>query len=57
MRGLAGLVRVDLLPYNKAAGAKYESVGMEFKPEYDEARALNVNTAIFQQAHVPVRVA
>jgi pyruvate formate lyase activating enzyme len=54
--GLDGLVRVDLLPYNKAAGAKYESVGMEFKPDYDETRKLNINTAIFQRAHVPVRV-
>ncbi len=57
VRGLPGLVRVDLLPYNRAAGAKYESVGMEFKPDYDETRELNVNTAIFQRANVPVRVA
>ena len=57
VRGLPGLARVDLLPYNKAAGAKYESVGMEFEPDYDETRELNVNTAIFQQANVPVRVA
>ena len=55
--GLDGLVRVDLLPYNKAAGAKYESVGMKFKPDYDETRKLNIHTAIFQSAHVPVRVA
>jgi pyruvate formate lyase activating enzyme len=57
VRGLPGLLRVDLLPYNKAAGAKYESVGMEFKPNYDEKRALNINTAVFQRANVPVRVA
>ncbi|MCL4393562.1 MAG: radical SAM protein [Chloroflexi bacterium] len=57
VRDVAGLVRVDLLPYNRAAGAKYESVGMEFKPDYDETRELNVNTTIFQKAHVPVRVA
>ena len=57
VRGLPGLARVDLLPYNKAAGAKYESVGMEFKPDYDETRELNVNTQVFQQTNVPVRVA
>jgi pyruvate formate lyase activating enzyme len=57
VRGLPGLVRVDLLPYNKAAGAKYESVGMEFKPDYDETRKPNVNTSIFQKANVPARVA
>jgi pyruvate formate lyase activating enzyme len=57
VRGVRGLVRVDLLPYNKAAGAKYESVGMEFKPDYDETRELNIDTAIFQRANVPVKVA
>jgi pyruvate formate lyase activating enzyme len=57
VRGLPGLVRVDLLPYNRAAGAKYRSVGMEFKPDYDETRELNINPAPFQQAGAPVRVA
>lgn len=55
--GLPGLVRVDLLPYNRAAGGKYESVGMEFKPDYDETRELSINTMIFHKANVPVRVA
>jgi pyruvate formate lyase activating enzyme len=55
--GLPGLLRVDLLPYNKAAGAMYGSAAMEFKPDYDETRELNINTAIFQRANVPVRVA
>ena len=34
--GMHGLQRVDLLPYNKAAGSKYEYTGMQFKPDYDE---------------------
>ncbi len=46
--GLPGLVRVDLLPYNKAAGSKYQYAGMEFKPDYDETRPLNINTMLFQ---------
>jgi len=55
--GLQGLIRVDLLPYNRAAGAKYAAVGKEFKPDYDETRPLNINTAVFEQAGVNVRVA
>ncbi len=57
VRGLPGLVRVDLLPYNRVAGAKYESVGMKFEPGFDETRALNINTRLFDQIGVPVRVA
>lgn len=55
--GLNGLIRVDLLPYNKAAGGKYASVGREFKPTYDEKRPLNINTACFEAECVRVKVA
>ncbi len=54
--GLPGLVRVDLLPYNKAAGSKYRYAGMVFQPDYDETRQLNINTALFEQAGVEVKV-
>lgn len=57
IRDLPGLVRVDLLPYNQAAGAKYESVGMKFAPDYDETRPVNFNTALFEKRSVPVRIA
>ncbi len=56
VRDLPGLLRVDLLPYNKAAGAKYRSAEMNFNPDYDEAQPLNINTVIFQQADIPVKV-
>jgi pyruvate formate lyase activating enzyme len=56
LRGLSGLLRVDLLPYNKAAGSKYRYAGMEFKPEYDESQELNLNTALFKQAGIMVTV-
>ncbi len=55
--GLPGLVRVDLLPYNKAAGSKYQYAGMEFKPDYDEMRPLNINTKIFERSNLKVCVA
>ena len=57
VRGLPGLLRVELLPYNRAAGAKYEAAGLEFKPGYDETRPLNINTQVFEQAGLQVRVA
>ncbi|MCX6027600.1 MAG: radical SAM protein [Chloroflexi bacterium] len=55
--GLAGLQGVDLLPYNKAAGAKYRAAGMEFKPDYDEEREVRVNLAPFERCRVAARVA
>jgi pyruvate formate lyase activating enzyme len=54
---LPGLLRVDLLPYNQAAGAKYPAAGLIFQPGYDEARPLNINLAVFEQAGVKVGVA
>jgi pyruvate formate lyase activating enzyme len=57
IRGLPGLVRVDLLPYNKAAGSKYRYAGMEFKPDYDESRQPNINTTLFKRSGIEVKVA
>ena len=31
-KGLAGLIRVDLLPYNRAAGGKYSAPRKQFCP-------------------------
>jgi pyruvate formate lyase activating enzyme len=56
VRGLSGLLHVDLLPYNQAAGSKYQFVGMEFQPDYDEARPLNINTGLFEESGVRVCV-
>jgi pyruvate formate lyase activating enzyme len=55
--GLPGLLSVELLPYNAAAGAKYAYAGMKFAPDYDESRAINLNTALFEQANIKVTVA
>lgn len=56
VQGLPGLKYVELLPYNRAAGAKYKAAGMEFNPGFDETRPLNVNIHPFEDAGVPVRV-
>ena len=55
VKGMPGLVEVNLLPYNRAAGSKYQYAGMEFKPEYDEKRPLNINLKIFEQAGIKIR--
>ncbi len=47
VRGMPGLVRVDLLPYNRAAGGKYESVGMPFNPGYDETAGVRYKYGSF----------
>lgn len=57
VRGLDGMVRVDLLPYNKAAGGKYRACGMAFRPDFQETLEVNANTAIFEQAGLTARVA
>jgi pyruvate formate lyase activating enzyme len=54
--GLSGLLQVDLLPYNRSAGSKYEYAGLEFKPEYDETRPLNIPVTLFQDLGVKVNV-
>jgi pyruvate formate lyase activating enzyme len=54
--GLSGLLGVELLPYNKAAGSKYQNLGRIFKPEYDETQELNLNTVPFEQAGIKVTV-
>jgi pyruvate formate lyase activating enzyme len=56
-QNLRGLRQVDLLPYNKAAGGKYASLGKTFSPPYDESKPLNINTAYFKKLGVEVHVA
>ena len=53
---LPNLHHVDLLPYNRAAGAKYEAAGMAFKPDYDETSPVNANVALFEKAGIKARV-
>jgi pyruvate formate lyase activating enzyme len=55
--GLPGLIGVDLLPYNRAAGAKYAAAGRPFNPGFDETRPLNLNPFIFEAMGIKVRVA
>ena len=54
--GLRGLLRVDLLPFNRAAGGKYASVGLTFTPGFNESDKLNPNVGIFVEHGIEVRV-
>lgn len=56
VKGLSGLQRVDLLPYNHAAGAKYAACGMTYQPTFEESRPLNAGMDIFKAAGVEARV-
>jgi pyruvate formate lyase activating enzyme len=55
--GSTNLVRVDLLPYNRAAGGKYSSCGMTFRPSYDESSEVHANTSPFVARDIPASVA
>ena len=56
VQALPGLVRVELLPYNRAAGGKYASLGMDFQPGFDESAEANANLELFTDAGIEARI-
>ena len=56
VKGAKALVRVDVLPYQRAAGAKYEMVGKAYAPEFDEAASLRFYTDCFDAAGIPFQM-
>ncbi|MBD3385919.1 radical SAM protein [candidate division KSB1 bacterium] len=56
VRDFDALLRVDLLPYNQAAGAKYEGAGMVYKPKFDEEQLANDDITVFRKMGLDVRV-
>ena len=50
------LVRIDVLPYQRAAGAKYEMVSMAYKPGFDESRDPRFFTHIFEREGIPFQL-
>jgi len=53
---LPGLIRVDLLPYNRAAGGKYTACGRVFRPGFDEGREVRAETGPFEALGIKVCV-
>jgi pyruvate formate lyase activating enzyme len=56
IQGLPGLIGLDLLPYNRLAGAKYETLGMAFQPGFDETVEPKLLSTGFSNLEVPWRV-
>lgn len=55
-RELPGRPRVELLPYNRAAGGKYAACGLEWRPEYDETVPCRTDLTPFHELEVDARV-
>ena len=47
---------VELLPYHQTAGAKYEMVGLDYKPSFQTDLLPNLDTAAFAESHIPCKV-
>ena len=54
--GMENLVRVELLPYNTAAGAKYSSTDRVFNPGFDITRTPHIDLNIFTDKSIPCTV-
>ena len=54
--GVKSLVRIDVLPYQPAAGAKYEMVGMQYRADFDAQRPPQFFTEVFERAGIPFQV-
>ncbi len=49
--------RVELLPYNRAAGGKYAACGLEWRPGFDETMAVQADLKPFQELNVEASMA
>lgn len=56
LEGAKTLDKVELLPYHKAAGAKYQSVGMTYQPAFPADREPEVHMEPFSQRGMGVSV-
>ena len=51
-----GVKQIDLLPYNRAAGAKYKSIGRLYSPDFNENQAPQIHEDIFEAFNIEVKV-
>ena len=51
-----GVQKIELMPYNKAAGAKYAAVGRVFTPDYDPEVPCNPHLEIFSAHNIAAEV-
>ena len=50
------LLYVELLPYNRLAGAKYGKLGMEYKPGFDTERPLRGVSGAFEKYGIESKI-
>lgn len=55
LENCSSLEFVELLPYHKTAGAKYEMVGLAYSPSFQTDQAPNLNTTRFIQHGIPCK--
>jgi len=48
LRGAANLLKVELLPYNRMAGAKYARLGRAYEPGFDEGASPDLSMDAFE---------
>jgi pyruvate formate lyase activating enzyme len=57
LSGLPRRPRVELLPYNRAAGAKYAACGLEWRPAYNESLPPRANLGPFKELNIEASLA
>ena len=56
LKGARALEKVELLPYHRAAGAKYASVGMTYKPNFPVDQTPEIHIQPFADLVMEVNV-
>ncbi len=56
LKDAKNLIAVELLPYNVSAGAKYQGLGMVYKPEFDPTQTPRLRKECFEQFGIPVKI-
>ena len=52
----AGVTEIELLPYNRAAGAKYPLAGRTYAPDFDETLPVRPHTEIFAEHGIRAKI-
>ena len=53
LEGAHALEKVELLPYNTAAGAKYAGLSMDYQPQFPVSHKPNIPIEPFKEAGIP----
>ena len=56
VEGAKSLVRIDVLPYQRAAGAKYAMVGRDYAPDFDESCIPKYHLKYFEERNIPYQI-